>query len=95
MDIVLVSLAFPRHKQPPALTRKVCRVIFANEIETAKEQVASLEAQQVDAIIAIVHCGNGDAPVTSKMIAQGVDGIDVIIDGHSHSQENEIVKVIH
>ena len=67
-------------------------VIFANEIETAKEQVASLEAQQVDAIIAIVHCGNGDAPVTSKMIAQGVDGIDVIIDGHSHSQENEIVN---
>ena len=67
-------------------------VTFANEIETAKEQVASLEAQQVDAIIAIVHCGNGDAPVTSKMIAQGVDGIDVIIDGHSHSQENEIVN---
>lgn len=26
------------------------------------------------------------------MIAQGVDGIDVIIDGHSHSQENEIVN---
>lgn len=67
-------------------------VTFANEIETAKEQVASLEAQNVDAIIAIVHCGNGDAPVTSKMIAQGVDGIDVIIDGHSHTQENEKVE---
>lgn len=66
-------------------------VTFASEIETATAQVQSLEAQDVDAIIAIVHCGNGDAPVTSQMIAQEVDGIDVIIDGHSHTQENETI----
>lgn len=66
-------------------------VTFANEIETATAQVQSLEAQDVDAIIAIVHCGNGDAPVTSQMIVQEVDGIDVIIDGHSHTQENETI----
>jgi 2',3'-cyclic-nucleotide 2'-phosphodiesterase (5'-nucleotidase family) len=50
---------------------------------TAEEMVDELE-DQVDVIIALVHLGlEGD--YTSERLAEEVDGIDLIIDGHSHS----------
>lgn len=68
-------------------------VAFADEIKTAREQVEYLESQDVDAIVGIVHCGeqSGGASTTAQDIAQDVAGIDVLIDGHSHKEENEAV----
>lgn len=69
-------------------------VTFADEIETAQEQVTYLESQNVDAVIGIVHCGeqSGGASTTAQDLAQEVAGIDVLIDGHSHKVENDKVK---
>ena len=69
-------------------------VTFADEIETAQDQVTDLESQNVDAVIGIVHCGeqSGGASTTAQDIAQKVAGIDVLIDGHSHQVENDKVK---
>ncbi|QSX07077.1 5'-nucleotidase C-terminal domain-containing protein [Sedimentibacter sp. zth1] len=60
-------------------------ITFANEIETAKKIVEELQ-DKTDIIIAITHVGlDKSTEITSDKIAEQVDGIDVIIDGHSHT----------
>lgn len=56
-------------------------VKFADEIETLKKQVAALKAEGVNKIIALNH----DGYVKDKQIAASVDGIGVIVGGHSHT----------
>ncbi|MDR1467446.1 MAG: bifunctional metallophosphatase/5'-nucleotidase [Oscillospiraceae bacterium] len=60
-------------------TRKdnIKNLIFEEEIEAAKRQVNELKKQNVDLIVAITHVGN-------NKIAKNVDGIHIVIDGHSH-----------
>ena len=67
---------------------------FRDEAETAKAEIAHLEDEGADVIIAIRHMGNMDASCTSTDLANAMTGeyqdkIDVIIDGHSHTVENE------
>lgn len=70
---------------------------FADEVATAKEMVKVLkEKENCDIIILISHCGDIlEAPDqnTSYVIAESVDGIDMIIDGHSHSYFETAKKV--
>ena len=56
--------------------------------EVAREEVAALESQ-VDLIIALTHVGF-DA---DKQLAQEVDGIDLIVGGHSHTRLEKPVKI--
>lgn len=59
---------------------------FKSVIETAKQQVELLKAENVDAIVAVVHIGDDkSSSPTSLDLAKEVDGIDLIIDGHSHT----------
>lgn len=62
---------------------------FIDPIETAKEIVKELEEKEVDIIIALVHLGiEGTTTATSKELAEKVEGIDLIVDGHSHEELN-------
>lgn len=54
---------------------------FLGEIETARAQVAALRALGVNKIVALTHIGYGN----DLALAKAVDGIDVIVGGHSHS----------
>ena len=64
----------------------VIGIEFFDPIESAKKQVASLKAQGADIVIALAHVGTDESSeVQSTMIAEAVEGIDVIIDGHSHT----------
>lgn len=59
---------------------------FNDPVEVAKQIVKELE-DKTDVIIAITHIGLDDSSIiTSKAIAEEVNGIDVIIDGHSHTK---------
>ncbi len=59
---------------------------FLDPIETASLQVAELNAQGCDYIICIGHIGLDESTeITSADICGAVDGIDVFIDGHSHT----------
>ena len=53
----------------------------------AKAQVADLKAKGADLIVCLAHLGVDDSsePYTSYDLAKNVQGIDFIIDGHSHS----------
>lgn len=52
----------------------------------AERMVEVLENQGADVIVALSHLGiDSDSEVKATDIAKAVDGIDLIIDGHSHS----------
>ncbi len=56
-------------------------VLFADEISTLKEQVKDIEGQGINKIVLLSHVGYE----RDKQIAAAVDGIDVIVGGHSHT----------
>lgn len=62
---------------------------FLDEIETAKEMVTYLrDKKKVDVVILLGHLGDVEETEdheTSVKVAEAVSGIDLIIDGHSHS----------
>jgi len=64
-------------------------LVFIDEIEAARDAVSILRGKEkADIIIAITHIGDvKEAPdhVTSLELAEAVPGIDIIVDGHSHS----------
>ncbi|GGE00566.1 5'-nucleotidase [Gemmobacter megaterium] len=56
-------------------------VIFQDEIESLRAQVAELEGQGVSKIIALTHVGF----TRDQEIAASVPGLDAVIGGHSHT----------
>jgi len=64
-------------------------LVFVNEIEAAREIVDILRNQEkVDIIIGLTHMGDvKEAPdhITSIELASTVEGIDILVDAHSHS----------
>ncbi|HAX73387.1 MAG TPA: hypothetical protein DCY20_07675, partial [Firmicutes bacterium] len=59
-------------------------------IEETKTMVKMLKDQGVDMVIGLIHMGiDADSEVKSTDIATAVNGIDLIIDGHSHSELSE------
>jgi 5'-nucleotidase/UDP-sugar diphosphatase len=69
---------------------------WINEIEAAREMVKTLKAKKADIIIAVTHIGDvkeSEDHVNSPSLAEAVPGIDIIIDGHSHSYFTEPLVV--
>lgn len=68
-------------------------ITFEDPIEASKSEVSKLKAEGVKVIVGIMHIGNDtSSDPTSEDIANDVDGISVIIDGHSHTIENKVVN---
>lgn len=58
---------------------------FTDPVEAANTAVAALKAEGVDVIVALSHLGMDEASEpNSKTIAEQVEGIHLIVDGHSH-----------
>lgn len=78
----------------------IAGVEFGNEIEAAKREIDELTAEGADAIIAIAHLGEyTNVSCDSAKLAESMTGdysgkLDVIIDGHSHTEENKEVNNI-
>jgi len=72
----------------PAIVKDL---VFLDEVATAKEMVTQLrDKEKVQIVIALVHLGFDDLYVaSSKVLAKSVPGIDLIIDGHSHTNMKE------
>lgn len=64
-------------------------IVFEDAIEKANDTVDMLEAQGVDKIIALSHLGYQP----DLEFAEKVDGIDVIVGGHSHTKLDAPVVV--
>ncbi|MFC4601418.1 5'-nucleotidase C-terminal domain-containing protein [Cohnella hongkongensis] len=58
---------------------------FADPVEEARKMVEELRSR-ADVIIALSHLGLDESSLeTSRQVAEGVPGIDLIVDGHSHT----------
>jgi 2',3'-cyclic-nucleotide 2'-phosphodiesterase (5'-nucleotidase family) len=65
----------------------VIGLTFGDPVPAAKQAVAALQAAGADVIIAITHLGEDDDEIIA--VAEAVEGIHVIIDGHSHTRLDE------
>ncbi|WP_214858342.1 5'-nucleotidase C-terminal domain-containing protein [Exiguobacterium sp. s191] len=70
-------------------------VAFANYITSAKAAVKKLEDRGVNKIVALTHIGfdDNEAIDNDQLLARNVDGIDVIVGGHSHTKLEKPVVV--
>jgi 2',3'-cyclic-nucleotide 2'-phosphodiesterase (5'-nucleotidase family) len=61
-------------------------------IETAQQCADTLAEEKCDVIIALTHIGDSDSGIMkSEKLAENTEGIDLIIDGHSHDVENTVI----
>lgn len=67
--------------------KNVIGLTFEDPVTIAKAMVEKLK-DEVDVIIALAHLGE-EGEDTSIKVAEEVEGIDLIIDGHSHSEYQE------
>jgi len=69
---------------------------FKNVIEVAKTLIPEIR-KQADIVIALTHLGVGqgysELYTTADQLAQQVSGIDLIIDGHSHTNLSQPIVV--
>lgn len=66
---------------------------FINPIEVAQNMVKTLKSS-CDIIIALTHLGlDESSEFTSKKLAEETDGLDLIIDGHSHTVLEHGLKI--
>ncbi|MBR4078419.1 MAG: bifunctional metallophosphatase/5'-nucleotidase [Oscillospiraceae bacterium] len=72
-------------------------MILHDPIETAKEMVAKIEAEVAEprVVIALSHSGLWSDPEKSEdeLLAAAVDGIDLIVSGHTHSTLDKPLEV--
>lgn len=59
---------------------------FVDPVVTARDMVKTLKDKNADMVIALSHLGiSEESKHSSKKVAESVDGIDLIVDGHSHN----------
>lgn len=70
-------------------------ITFSNYIEAAQEAVAAFEAEGVNKIVALTHIGLNDSAEfdNDQLLAEAVEGIDVIVGGHTHVKLEEPVVI--
>ncbi|MFJ7729584.1 5'-nucleotidase C-terminal domain-containing protein [Neobacillus sp. NPDC097160] len=65
------------------------QIVFENAVEKAKTTVAALKEQGINKIVVLSHLGYGP----DQELAKAVDGIDVIVGGHSHTKLDQPVVI--
>lgn len=71
----------------------VKNVDFKDPVEEAKKAVEALKNEKVDLIVGVTHMGvEGTTKTTTEELIKKVDGIDLVIDGHSHEETNEKIN---
>lgn len=69
--------------------KNVDGIVFGDPVEYSKKSVQELKSKGADFIIALTHLGMDEGTKVgfkSTDLAKSVDGIDLIIDGHSHTK---------
>ncbi|MBE5936183.1 MAG: bifunctional metallophosphatase/5'-nucleotidase [Lachnospiraceae bacterium] len=72
------------YKTNPA---NVIGIEFEGEIERAQETADKLNAKGCDFVVGVIHVGNDEtSKPTSIEMAEELEGVDLLIDGHSHTE---------
>jgi len=73
----------------PQSALNVGRARFLDVVPVARRQVAEFEEEGINKIIALTHLGSEE----DIRLAEAVNGIDVIVGGHSHTLQGDPVKL--
>ncbi|WP_223592234.1 5'-nucleotidase C-terminal domain-containing protein [Neobacillus bataviensis] len=65
------------------------KIVFENATEKAKATVTELKAEGVNKIVVLSHLGYGP----DQELAKAVDGIDIIVGGHTHTKLDQPVVI--
>ncbi|MED4206273.1 5'-nucleotidase C-terminal domain-containing protein [Neobacillus mesonae] len=65
------------------------QIVFENAATKAKETVAALQAEGINKIVVLSHLGYGP----DQELAKAVDGIDIIVGGHTHTKLDKPVII--
>lgn len=79
-------------------TTTVQRTRYLNPIEVSKSMVKLLKQQRCDLIICLSHLGfrpEPGRPMSDPILASQVDGIDLIVGGHTHIEMDTVVNRTH
>jgi 5'-nucleotidase len=84
----ILGVAYPN---TPLTTAKknVENLTFREAVETAREYVPRMRKEGAEIVIALTHLGLG----ADKNLAEKVEGIDIIVGGHSHNRMTEALRV--
>lgn len=73
-----------KYKSHPSNTEGIK---FESPVEVAKKMVKELKEKEVNVIIALAHLGVDESTESNVYdVAENVEGIDLIVDGHSHTE---------
>ena len=73
--------------------RNITTIEFRNPVDVANEMIKKLRPK-CDVLIALVHLGvDASAEFTSERLARETNGIDLIVDGHSHTALPDGIRV--
>ena len=83
-------------KAHPAKIKGVTYLADDDLVACAQEQVNELEAEGCDIIVCLGHLGIDDESTGNRSIdlLEEVDGVDLFIDGHSHSDLNDVLEAV-
>ena len=83
-------------KAHPAKIQGVTFLAGDELVECAQEQVDALEAEGCDVVVCLGHLGIDEESTGNRSIdlLEKVDGIDLFIDGHSHSTQADIFQAL-
>ena len=77
------------HMDKLAFPKSIAGLTFRREVDEARDQVAALRKEGADVIVAVTHVGFEEAGKSrfegDQTIAREVEGIDLIVGGHSHT----------
>lgn len=88
VKVGIFGLATPetRYKSNPKNTEGIN---FEDPVAVSRKMVKQLKAEGADVIIALSHLGmDEESEIKSSDVASQVEGIDIIVDGHSHTTLN-------
>lgn len=71
-------------------------LIWKDPTQTAKLMVQQLrQKEQCDIVVLLSHLGNKDSAITDSLLATQVEGIDIIVGGHSHQLITPAIEIEH
>jgi 5'-nucleotidase / UDP-sugar diphosphatase len=88
VKVGVVGLAYP-NTALTTLHRNLTGITFLPAVETARQWVPRLREEGAQLIVVLSHCGLG----ADIALAQIIEGIDVIIGGHSHNRVESPIQV--
>ncbi len=88
LTVGILGLAYPKTERTTA-KKNVEKVTFQDPVPTVKHFLPKMREEGAELIIVLTHLGlSGD-----KKLAEAVEGIDVIVGGHSHNRMNDAERV--